>query len=75
VESLRYPRRAAELLERFDLVEAGKKMAATYCAGMRRRLDLAMGLVGDPRIIFHDVGVTVRLRKGEAERRTVTPSG
>jgi ABC-2 type transport system ATP-binding protein len=46
--------RAAELLERFDLVEAARKPAATYSGGMRRRLDLAMGLVGDPRIIFLD---------------------
>jgi ABC-2 type transport system ATP-binding protein len=47
-------RRAAELLERFDLVEAARKPAATYSGGMRRRLDLAMGLVGDPRIVFLD---------------------
>jgi ABC-2 type transport system ATP-binding protein len=47
-------RRAAELLERFDLVEAAKKPIATYSGGMRRRLDLAMTLVGDPRIIFLD---------------------
>jgi ABC-2 type transport system ATP-binding protein len=47
-------RRAAELLDRFDLVEAAKKTAATYSGGMRRRLDLAMSLVGDPRIIFLD---------------------
>ncbi|MQA80858.1 MAG: ATP-binding cassette domain-containing protein [Streptosporangiales bacterium] len=47
-------RRAAELLERFDLVEAGGKRLATYSGGMRRRLDLAMTLVGDPRIIFLD---------------------
>jgi ABC-2 type transport system ATP-binding protein len=47
-------RRAAELLEQFDLVEAGKKTAATYSGGMRRRLDLAMTLVGDPRVIFLD---------------------
>jgi ABC-2 type transport system ATP-binding protein len=47
-------RRAAELLEKFDLVEAAKKKAATYSGGMRRRLDLAMTLVGDPRIIFLD---------------------
>src|SRR5215211_2972107 len=51
-------RRAAELLERFDLVESGRKMAATYSGGMRRRLDLAMGLVGDPRIIFLDEPTT-----------------
>jgi ABC-2 type transport system ATP-binding protein len=47
-------RRAAELLERFDLSEASRKTAATYSGGMRRKLDLAMSLVGDPRIIFLD---------------------
>jgi len=47
-------RRAAELLERFDLAEAARKPAGTYSGGMRRRLDLAMTLVGDPRIIFLD---------------------
>jgi len=47
-------RRAAELLDRFDLVDAARKTAATYSGGMRRRLDLAMGLVGEPRIIFLD---------------------
>ena len=47
-------RRAAELLDRFDLVEAAKKPLATFSGGMRRRLDLAMTLVGDPRIIFLD---------------------
>ena len=47
-------RRVAELLERFDLVDAAKKPVATYSGGMRRRLDLAMTLVADPRIIFLD---------------------
>jgi ABC-2 type transport system ATP-binding protein len=47
-------RRAAGLLEQFELVEAASKPAATYSGGMKRRLDLAMGLVGDPRIIFLD---------------------
>jgi ABC-2 type transport system ATP-binding protein len=47
-------RRAAELLRRFDLVEAAKKTPATYSGGMRRRLDLAMTLVSAPRIIFLD---------------------
>jgi len=47
-------RRAADLLERFELVEAAKKTPATYSGGMVRRLDLAMTLVGDPRIIFLD---------------------
>ena len=51
-------RRAAELLERFDLVDAASKPAATYSGGMRRRLDLAMTLVGDPRIIFLDEPTT-----------------
>ncbi|WP_433603658.1 ATP-binding cassette domain-containing protein [Nocardia sp. CA-135953] len=51
-------RLAAELLERFDLVEAGDKTAATYSGGMVRRLDLAMTLVGDPRIIFLDEPTT-----------------
>jgi ABC-2 type transport system ATP-binding protein len=47
-------RRAAGLLEQFDLADAAKKTAGTYSGGMRRRLDLAMTLVGDPRIIFLD---------------------
>jgi ABC-2 type transport system ATP-binding protein len=51
-------RRAAELLDQFDLVEAAKKTAAIYSAGMRRRLDLAMTLVGDPRVIFLDEPTT-----------------
>jgi ABC-2 type transport system ATP-binding protein len=51
-------RRAAELLEQFDLTGAAKKPAQTYSGGMRRRLDLAMGLVGDPRIIFLDEPTT-----------------
>jgi ABC-2 type transport system ATP-binding protein len=51
-------RRAAELLERFDLAEAATKTPATYSGGMQRRLDLAMTLVGDPRIIFLDEPTT-----------------
>ncbi len=47
-------RRAAELLEQFDLVEATGKPVSTWSGGMQRRLDLAMTLVGDPRIIFLD---------------------
>ncbi|GAA2620277.1 daunorubicin resistance protein DrrA family ABC transporter ATP-binding protein [Actinomadura fulvescens] len=51
-------RRAAELLERFDLAEAAGKPAATYSGGMRRRLDLAMTLIGEPRLIFLDEPTT-----------------
>ncbi|MET9365745.1 ATP-binding cassette domain-containing protein [Streptomyces sp. NPDC006632] len=49
---------AADLLERFDLTEAAKKPASTYSGGMRRRLDIAMTLVGSPRIIFLDEPTT-----------------
>jgi ABC-2 type transport system ATP-binding protein len=49
---------AAELLKRFDLVEAAKKPASTYSGGMKRRLDIAMTLVGKPRIIFLDEPTT-----------------
>jgi ABC-2 type transport system ATP-binding protein len=51
-------RRVAGLLDRFDLAEIARKPAATYSGGMRRRLDLAMTLVGDPRIIFLDEPTT-----------------
>lgn len=51
-------RRAVELLEQFDLVEARSKPLATYSGGMRRRLDLAMTLVAHPRIIFLDEPTT-----------------
>jgi len=47
-------RLAAELLERFDLLAAARKSVSTWSGGMQRRLDLAMTLVGDPRIIFLD---------------------
>ena len=50
--------RVAELLERFGLVDAARRPAATYSGGMKRRLDLAMTLVGDPRIIFLDEPTT-----------------
>ncbi|MCX5211650.1 ATP-binding cassette domain-containing protein [Kitasatospora sp. NBC_00240] len=49
---------AADLLERFDLTDAAKKPASTYSGGMKRRLDIAMTLVGDPRIIFLDEPTT-----------------
>ncbi|WP_027945143.1 daunorubicin resistance protein DrrA family ABC transporter ATP-binding protein [Amycolatopsis taiwanensis] len=51
-------RRATELLERFDLTDAARKPAVTYSGGMRRRLDLAMSLVGTPRVIFLDEPTT-----------------
>ncbi|WP_159941611.1 MULTISPECIES: ATP-binding cassette domain-containing protein [unclassified Nocardiopsis] len=50
--------RATELLERFDLADAAGKPASTYSGGMRRRLDLAMTLVGEPRLIFLDEPTT-----------------
>jgi ABC-2 type transport system ATP-binding protein len=50
--------RATALLERFDLMDAVRKTPATYSGGMRRRLDLAMTLVGDPRVIFLDEPTT-----------------
>jgi len=48
----------ADLLERFDLTESAQKLAATYSGGMRRKLDLAMTLVGNPQIIFLDEPTT-----------------
>jgi ABC-2 type transport system ATP-binding protein len=47
-----------ELLERFDLVESAQKLVTTYSGGMRRKLDLAMTLVGNPQIIFLDEPTT-----------------
>ena len=47
-----------DLLERFDLAESAQKLAATYSGGMRRKLDLAMTLVGNPQIIFLDEPTT-----------------
>jgi ABC-2 type transport system ATP-binding protein len=51
-------RRAEELLERFELTEAGDKTASTYSGGMKRKLDLAMTLVGRPKVIFLDEPTT-----------------
>ncbi|MGW6305716.1 ATP-binding cassette domain-containing protein [Streptomyces niveus] len=59
-------RRAAELLERFGLTAAGRRLAGTYSGGMRRRLDLAAGLVGEPQVIFLDeptTGLDLRSRQ------------
>ncbi len=51
-------RRVADLLARFDLVDAASRPVSTYSGGMRRRLDLAMTLVGSPRVIFLDEPTT-----------------
>ncbi|MFE0464237.1 ATP-binding cassette domain-containing protein [Kitasatospora sp. NPDC058965] len=51
-------RRAAALLDRFDLAEVARTPAATFSGGMRRKLDLAMTLVGEPRVIFLDEPTT-----------------
>ncbi|MEU3948736.1 ATP-binding cassette domain-containing protein [Streptomyces sp. NPDC029526] len=50
--------RARDLLERFDLTGAADRRAATYSGGMRRRLDIAAGLVGDPSVVFLDEPTT-----------------
>ncbi|MBA2806671.1 ATP-binding cassette domain-containing protein [Streptomyces sp. KM273126] len=50
--------RAQKLLERFDIADVAKNRAATFSGGMRRRLDLAMTLVGDPQVIFLDEPTT-----------------
>ncbi|MCD4523798.1 ATP-binding cassette domain-containing protein [Nocardioides sp. cx-173] len=58
-------RRARELLERFDLAEAGDRPAKTYSGGMRRRLDLAGALVAEPPVLILDeptTGLDVRSR-------------
>lgn len=49
---------ADELLERFGLTKAGGRRAGTYSGGMRRRLDIAMSLIGEPRVIFLDEPTT-----------------
>src|SRR5690606_6282615 len=50
--------RARELLERFDLAEAGDRPVKTYSGGMRRRLDLAGALVAKPKVLFLDEPTT-----------------
>ncbi len=47
-------RRAAELLEQFDLADAAGRRVGTWSGGMRRRLDIAAGLVGAPAVVFLD---------------------
>ncbi|GGY25369.1 daunorubicin resistance protein DrrA family ABC transporter ATP-binding protein [Streptomyces xanthochromogenes] len=50
--------RADELLERFSLTDAGKRLAATYSGGMRRRLDLAASMIGHPAVLYLDEPTT-----------------
>jgi oleandomycin transport system ATP-binding protein len=51
-------RRAEDLLDRFDLAEAGHRPVKTYSGGMRRRLDLALSIVGRPQVLFLDEPTT-----------------
>jgi ABC-2 type transport system ATP-binding protein len=60
-------KRAGELLEQFDLADAGDRVVKTYSGGMRRRLDLGSALIGRPRILFMDeptTGLDPRSRLG-----------
>ena len=72
-------RRADELLERFDLVDAADRIAKSYSGGMRRRLDLAASLVASPPVLFLDeptTGLDPRSRQGMWEViRDLSPIG
>ncbi|GAA0464299.1 glycosyl transferase family 8 [Paractinoplanes deccanensis] len=65
---------AGELLARFGLTEAGGRRVATYSGGMRRRLDIAMSLIGSPPVVFLDEPTTgldpeARIEVWQAVRR------
>jgi ABC-2 type transport system ATP-binding protein len=65
--------RAQEMLDRFDLADAGSRLVRTYSGGMRRRLDLAAGLVGHPAVIFLDEPTTgLDLRSRQSMWQVVT---
>jgi ABC-2 type transport system ATP-binding protein len=65
--------RSAALLAQFDLADAGRRKAATYSGGMRRRLDLAASLVGSPEVIFLDEPTTgLDLRSRQAMWQVIT---
>jgi ABC-2 type transport system ATP-binding protein len=68
-------RRIAELLEWFDLADVARKPAITYSGGMRRRLDLAMTLVGRPRIIFLDEPTAGLIAEGTGGGRRASSAG
>jgi ABC-2 type transport system ATP-binding protein len=60
-------RRAGELLDRFGLADAGSKPASSYSGGMRRRLDLAAGMITTPRVLFLDEPTTGLDPRGRGE--------
>jgi ABC-2 type transport system ATP-binding protein len=60
-------RTAADLLDRFELIEAADRRLLTFSGGMRRRLDIAMSLVGDSPIIFFDEPTTGLDPKGRTD--------
>ena len=65
--------RSQELLKQFDLVDAAKRRVATYSGGMRRRLDLAVSLIGRPSVIFLDEPTTgLDPRSRQAMRQIIT---